>query len=452
MRNLFLLLLFLAVATFPAFPAENWPRLRGPNGSGVSDGLNFPAEWGDSDFRWQIDLPGIGHGSPVVWGDRIFLLAASEPPPPAPRKGKGKGKSRNKEAKPAKSAEKAAPAAALPAKPQHWTPMCISTKDGSILWQQDIAATGQKYKGHKMNSPASTTPAVDDKRVVFTWGTPERLTMAAFSHGGEKLWETDLGPVSGGHGFAASPMLLRDLVVLNNDQEKGAGNLLAVDANTGDLKWTTERRSQRISYSVPCVFESEGRQLLMFTNWQHGFTAIDPSDGSVVSEKSVFNTDTNERAISSPVVYRDLVIGTCGFTANPKHCVAMRLKGDELEEVWRIERNVPHIPSVLVVGDLAYLWDDSGILTCVEAGSGEEVWKARIPGVEGKCFGSPVSDGEKIFCADESGNINVIAVGNELKHLATNRLGDLCRTTPAIGDGAMFIRTNGKLFAVDAAK
>jgi len=113
---------------------------------------------------------------------------------------------------------------------------------------------------------------------------------------------------------------------------------------------------------------------------------------------------------------------------------------------------VPHIPSLIVVGDKAYLWDDAGIVTCVKAATGEEVWKGRVPGVEGACFGSPVSDGEKIFCADESGNIHVIAVADEMKRLATNPLGELCRTTPAIGEGAMFVRTYGKLFAVQAGK
>lgn len=417
--------------------AGNWPRFRGQNGSGVAEGLKLPAKWSDSSYRWKIDLPGIGHGSPVVWSDRIFLLAASEPPP-RPKKKKGKNKA---------GATKTAPAAT--AKPQRWMPICVSAKDGSIIWKQEIVAEDQKHKGHRFNSPASTTPAVDDKRVVFSWGTPEKLTMAAFSHDGKKLWQTDLGPISGGHGFAASPMLLADLVILNNDQEKGGGNLLALDADTGKVKWTVERRSQRISYSVPCVYEVDGRNLLAFVNWQHGFTIIDPKDGSVVAEKSAFNTEVNERAISSPLVYKDLIIGTCGFTANPKHCVAMRLKGDELEEVWRIERNVPHIPSPVVVGDKAYLWDDAGIVTCVEAASGKEVWKGRVPGVEGNCFGSPVSDGENIFCTDESGNVNVIAAADELKHLATNKLGELCRSTPAIGDGAMFVRTYKKLIAVE---
>jgi len=434
-----LLIIFLTGLVAQVASAGDWPRFRGPNGSGVAEGVKLPVEWSEANYRWNIELPGIGHGSPVVWGDKVFLLAASEPPP-RPKKKKGKKKAGQK------------PKPAAPVKPQSWLPICISSKDGSILWKQEITVDDQKYKGHRFNSPASTTPAVDGKRVVFSWGTPEKLTMAAFSHAGKKLWQSDLGPISGGHGFAASPILLGDLVILNNDQEKGGGNLLALDANTGVVKWTVKRHSQRISYSVPCVFESEGRKLLAFVNWQHGFTVIDPKDGSVVAEKSVFDTETNERAISSPVVYKDLIIGTCGFTANPKHCVAMRLKGGELEEVWRIERNVPHIPSLVVIGDKAYLWDDAGIVTCVQAGTGEEIWKGRVPGVEGSCFGSPVTDGRNIFCGDESGNINVIAVADELKHLATNKLGDLCRTTPAIGDGAIFVRTYKKLVAVEGEK
>jgi outer membrane protein assembly factor BamB len=421
-------LLFSAAAA----QAENWPRFHGPNGSGVAVETKVPAVWADSNFRWRVDIPGVGHGSPVVWGEKVFVLSATGAAP----KQKGKKKS---------------PVAAAPAgakEDQRWMPLCLSTKDGSVLWKAEIS--GDSFSGHRFNSPASTTPAVDDKRVVFTWGTAEKLTMIAFSHAGEKLWESDLGPIKGGHGFAASPMLFGDLVILNNDQEDEMGNLLAVDANTGVVKWTVKRHSQRISYSVPCVISHGGRELLVFTNWQHGFSVIDPADGSVVAEKSVFTLDTNERAISSPVVYRDLVIGTCGFTANPKHCVAMRLTADnELEEVWRVERNAPHIPSVVVVGDRCYLWDDAGIITCVEAATGKELWKGRLPGVEGPCMGSPVSDGERIFCADESGNIHVIAVGDELKPLAKNVLGDLCRTTPAFGDGALFVRTAGKLVAVE---
>ena len=228
--------------------------------------------------------------------------------------------------------------------------------------------------------------------------------------------------------------------------------MLAVDAATGEVRWTVERRSQRLSYSVPCVCFARrtGRELLMFTNWQHGFTVVDPKNGSVVAEKSVFNTDVKERAISSPIVATDdgLIIGTCGFTNNPKHCVAVRLAGDELQEVWRIEKSVPHIPSVIAVGESTYLWDDQGIVTCVETKTGETRWRARAE-AEGDFFGSPVSDGEKIFCADKEGNVSVIAVSDEgLEQLAFNRLGDDCGTTPAIAGGVMYLRTYQGLMAV----
>ena len=408
-----LVALAAGVCATDSLAADNWPRLRGPNGSGVAMNASIPAQWGEQGFLWKIDLPGIGHGSPVVWDGKIFVLCAN-----------------------AETSER--------------MPTCVNAADGSVLWSKTV--TTGKFKGNKRNTPASSTAAVDAERVYFTWGTKEKLTMAAFSHDGEMLWETDLGPVKGGHGFGGSPIVVGDLVVLNNDQEGvGDGNLLGIDAASGKVRWTVDRRSQRLSYSVPCVFRAEdGRELLMFTNWQHGFTVVDPKDGSVVAEKSVFNTDVKERAISSPIVATDdgLIIGTCGFTNNPKHCVAVRLVGDELQEVWRIERSVPHIPSVIAVGESTYLWDDQGIVTCVETKTGETRWRARAE-AEGDFFGSPVSDGEKIFCADKEGNVSVIAVSDEgLEQLAFNRLGDECGTTPAMAGGVMYLRTYRGLMAV----
>lgn len=412
MKPILALLIALSLGLLANAADENWPRLRGTNGSGVASAASIPAEWTEKDFLWKIDLPGIGHGSPVVWDDKIFVLCAD-----------------------AETSER--------------KPTCVNAADGSLLWSKTVKTA--KFKGNKRNTPASSTAAVDAERVYFTWGTKDKLTMAAFSHQGEMLWDADLGPVSGGHGFGGSPIVVGELVVLNNDQENGGGNLLAVDAATGELRWKVERRSQRLSYSVPCVFQAEdGRELLIFTNWQHGFTVIDPTDGALVAEKSVFDTDVKERAISSPILATDdgLVIGTCGFTNNPKHCVAVRLVGDQLEEVWRIEKSVPHIPSVIAIGNSTYLWDDQGIVTCVDTRTGESRWRGRAQ-AEGDFFGSPVSDGEKIFCIDKEGNVSVIAVSDEgLKQLAFNRLGDECGATPAIAGGVMFVRTYHGLMAV----
>ncbi len=437
LRRVALLLLALSLFTISVSRATDWPRYRGINGSGVSTDGAIPAEWTEANTLWKIDIEGAGHGSPVIHGDKLFLLTAVSDKPEteeaAPAAAKGNKKKGKKKGKGAVSYQ--------------WRTMCLEIKTGKTLWQKDFDK--RTFKGHRFNSAASSTAAADSKRVIFSWGTPDQLTLVSMSHRGEVHWQKDLGPVVGGHGFAASPVLVGDLVVLNNDQEKKSGDLFALHADTGEQAWKVERKSERISYSVPCVYPTKAHgDVLVFTNWQHGFTAIHPKTGAVIADKSVFNLDTNERAISSPIIAGDLVIGTCGFTANPKHCVAMKLGSDGWKEVWRIEKNVPHIPSPIVIGEKAYLIDDSGIATCVEAATGKEIWKARMEGVEGSIFGSPVSDGTNIFVADESGNVHVLEVADEYRFVAKNKLGEPCKTTPALSAGMIFVRTEGSLRAV----
>ena len=274
--------------------AEAWARFRGPNGSGVSD-ADIPAKWDAENYRWKTELPGIGHGSPVVWGDKVFLLCGNEDT-----------------------------AARIP--------VCVGADDGEILWKLEFPAL--KHRHHKFNSVASTTPVADSERVVFSWGTQEKLTLAAFDHSGSKQWEADLGPVKGGHGFGASPVMYRNLVVINNDQD-GASSLIAVDKTSGKKVWVIPRDSERLSYSSPVVLSGpEGREELVFTNWRHGITGVDAGKGEVLWEKSVFNQEKKERAIGSPVIAGELVIGTCGFVQNPKHVVALKHDGEGgVEEV-----------------------------------------------------------------------------------------------------------------------
>ena len=409
MMRVFVLGLFFAAVC--AVQGSEWTRFRGPNGSGLGEG-SFPVEWKKSDFAWEIDLPGTGHGSPVLWEDKIFLLCGDE-------------ESGNR------------------------MPVCVNAKDGEVLWKVEFDPGNSKR--HKFNSVASTTAAVDENQVYFTWGNKEGLTMVAFTHEGKKVWEQDLGPVSGGHGFGASPMVFGGIVVLNNDQEGAEnGSLLGLDRKSGEKVWEVERHSQRISYSTPCVFKASdtGKELLVFTNWTHGFTAVDPSNGKVVSEVSAFDQEKAERAIGSPFVFGDMIMGTCGFTKYPKHAVAMRLteKGG-FEEVWRIERSIPHIPSPIYVNDLMFFWDDAGIVTCLEPESGEVIWRERVE-AKGEVYGSPVSDGKNIFAVDKEGMVSVIAASREFELLGQSELGDVCRAGPAISGGVMYVRTFGKLFAV----
>ena len=376
--------------------AESWPRFRGPNGNGRSP-TRIPVTWSPETIRWKVDTA-PGHGSPILWGQHIYLLG-SDP----------------------NSGER--------------IPICLSTRDGSVLWSHRYLA--QKNKHHKFNSFASSTPAADEDGVVFTWGD-KRITMLAFDHRGDEKWKRDLGPTKGGHGFAGSPMIHGKQVLLNNDQD-GESSLLAVDRDTGELVWKIPRQSKRLSYSVPCYFEADGRGAFIFNNWQHGITGIDAVTGKPSWEISVYDTSTKERAISSPVIAGDLIIATCGFTANPKHAVAVRpLPGGKTEEVWRVEKSVPHIPTPLVVGDLVFLWEDKGIVSCLEHASGKLIWKERV---RGEYFGSPVLADDRIFCITKEGTVSVIKASRQFEMLGTNELEAPCRTTPAIATDGMVVRT-----------
>ena len=401
----FALYLFLGIST--SLLAENWPRFRGPNGVGISND-KIPVTWKPDHFKWKTKLPGVGHGSPVVWEGQIYLLCANEDT-------------------------------------GQRTAVGLDAKTGRILWQRAFPA--DKHKHHKQNSFASTTPSVGESGVYFSWGTPKALTLLALNHDGKTKWRADLGPVKGGHGFGASPIIHKDLVILNNDQD-GESTLLALDKRTGTLKWEKPRRSKRLTYSAPCLYKAPGRsEELIFTNWTHGITGIDPATGKLKWENNVFNQTSKERAIGSPIVAGNLVIGTCGFVTKLKHVVALRPKGDKMEEAWRIEKSVPHIPTPLLLGENLFLWNDQGIVTCVEPNTGKIHWSERAVR-SGRFFGSPIAADGNIFCAESKGKMIVLRGDGKFEVLAENDLGEKCNTTPAIADGVMYVRTYEHLMAL----
>ena len=408
----FLLPLLVVTLTSIAH-ADNWPRFRGPNGSGISDATTVPVKFTKKDFNWTVKLPGRGWGSPVVWGNRVFVLGEEED-----------GAKR--------------------------VVVCVDTKTGKTLWNKSF--TSRTHRTHRRNSFASSTPAVDDERVYVAWGVPTKLTLKALTHDGTPAWEIDLGPVKGGHGFGASPIVYGDLVILGNDQN-GKSSLIAVDRKTGKVRWNVPRRSKRLTYSTPIVYERKGRKPeLIFTNWVHGVTAIDPATGKTNWEYAAFDQNSKERAIGSPVLAGEYIVATCGFTKNPKHAVIIRPGDGEkpaVKELFRVERNVPHIPSPLVYKDRLYLWADKGVVACFNVKTGKPVWQKRVGG---NYFGSPVCINGKLYCINDAGEVVVLATGDDFKLLAKNALGEICQSTPAVAGGAMFIRTRSRLISVGGKK
>ena len=392
--------------------AQEWSRFRGPNGSGVNPTATVPATWTSDDYRFAVPVPGRGHSSPVLWSQRLFLVAAD------------------------------------PASGQR-TMLCYDALTGEKLWSREFPGT--THKKHRKNSFATSTPAVDAERVYACWAVPERITMVALSHDGDVDWEADLGSFKGGHGFGTSPVVVDDLVVLGNDQD-GESSLIAVERDTGRTRWTAGRHSKRTTYSTPCLFRAGDRPAeLIFTNWQHGISSIDPRDGSLNWETAVFGKE-KERAIGSPIVAGELVIGSCGFVTAAKHVVAVRpypagspRAKTQVEEAYRIERAVPHVPTPLVHDDLLFLWSDAGIVTCLEVGSGRRLWQKRVGGA---FSASPVCASGRLYSVSEDGEVVVLAAGREYQELGRMELGETCFSTPAVALDTLYIRTSERLIAV----
>jgi len=390
---------------------EPWSRFRGPNGSGCSEAQTIPATWTANDYNWQIDLPGGGASSPVVWKDKIFVTAASE------------------------------------SKLERML-LCYSTADGRLLWSRGVPYV--KEKKHARNTYASNTPAVDAERVYTLWQSRESSRLLAYDHAGQELWRFDVGAYQSGHGGGLSPIVVDGLVVLNNAQE-GDSFLLGVDAATGRERWRVPRDRIKASYSTPCVLtDANGKKQLIFTSWKQGITSVALTTGSVLWEKSVFEPDGIEkRSIGSPVVSNGVVYGTSGFTAGKKLLVALDASSSstsgDVKELFRTERGVTHMPSTLVCYGRVYNWTDAGVVYCLDAKSGETIWQKRLGG---NYSGSPICVNGRLYCLSEDEEMVVISAGDEFQELARVKLDSGTSSTPAVSDGILYFRTDGKLYSL----
>ncbi len=386
--------------------AQEWTRFRGPNGTGVSDATTVPTSWTDADYNWKVTLPGIGHSSPVLWGERILLTS-----------GLDNGARR--------------------------VVVCLNAADGSTLWTREYPS--QTHTKHLRNSFASPTPTVDSRMVYVAWSTPESYTLRALDHDGNDIWSVDLGPYVSQHSCGPSPIIYEDMVVLGNDQD-GESSLWAVDCLTGSLRWQTPRKTERVAYSTPCVRAgAAGKPELIFLSGGHGVSAIDPATGKTNWELAVFD----KRTVSSPVLAGGLIMGTCGSGAGGNYVAAVRPPdgGDSAtpELVYKIDKSAPYVPTPVAKGDLVFLWSDQGVATCIRAASGEVVWRERVGG---NFSGSPVIVSDHIYCISDDGEVVVLAAAPEYSLVSRQPLGEECRSVPAVAAGVMYLRTCSHLFSL----
>ncbi|MHB1033100.1 MAG: outer membrane protein assembly factor BamB family protein [Pirellulales bacterium] len=418
----------LAVAVCLLAPAArggqgDWTRFRGPNGAGASDAKTVPVQWTENDYNWKVEVPGVGRSSPVLWENRIYLTSADS-----------------------ETAGR--------------TVLCLDTSDGRTLWRRDYPS--KTYRQHGDNSYASATPSADALGVVVTWTAPDEVVLLALSPDGRDVWRRNLGSYIGERGSGTSPIIVGDLVVLANDQEDpnqlpenagkpanrsvGKSFLIAVDRRTGETRWQIERRTGYGSYATPCLRQNDGKTELVFASMAHGLTGVDPATGKITWE---MKEALPSRSVGSPVLAGDLVLAGYGAGVRGDRFVAVRPgsreKGIEPTLACEVTRSAPLVPTPLVHGDRLYLFCDDGVASCLNAATGQEIWRGRAGGW---FFSSPVCVEGRIYAVTKSGEVVVLAAADKFEVLARVPLGEPTYATPAVSGGVMYFRTNGHLFSL----
>jgi outer membrane protein assembly factor BamB len=407
---LFSLLALLSFTT--QVSAQDWTRFRGPNGSGLSDAKTVPVAWETDEVNWAIELAGSGNSSPVAWGTKLFVTGADD-----------SGKRMLQ---------------------------CFDTHEGQELWQRAFEFT--TYKKHKNNSYASSTPCVDADHVYILWQARDSSPLIAMDHNGNEVWRFELGPYLHGQGGGTSPIVHEDLVIVCNDHQAGSF-LVAVDRKSGKERWRVPRQGKRACYATPCIFDPGDRpQEIVFSHCFEGIVGIDAESGKQNWMIDVFGTFP-QRAVGSPIVAEGLIIANSGALAGEKNVVAVRptLKGTEIvaEEVYRVTKNAPHVPTTIAFDHWLFLWSDNGIVTCLNVATGEKLWQERV---NGDFFSSPICIDGKLYCVDVDGTVVVVAAADQFRLLGRSKLGGTCRSTPAVHQGALFVRTDNRLHSIGGKK
>lgn len=408
--------MLLAIFAFHSLLETNlccgqWDRFRGANGSGSVELCTVPLPWSTGDIAWKIALPGKGNGSPIVVGKRIFIMSA-EPG----------------------DAERHA--------------LAYDLSSGKELWRKSYDS--QRHKLHARSSYASCTPCADEHAVYFAWATPENFLVKCYSHEGEERWSKEFGRYVSAHGFGGSPVLVDNKLIIANSQDAeelpegvapGESSIVALDAKTGDLIWKTPRTSVRTCYGTPTVFTAEdGKLALLFNETGDGMFAIDVATGKQLWNKKVFT----KRCVSCPVIVGDRAFGTEGSGGGGNVLFGVDLKGDH-DLVLEVKRAAPYVPTPVAKGQLLFLWSDNGIVSCVDALTGESHWSERIGG---NVSTSPVIAGDKVIGIAEDGTVTVLAASTTFKNLGQVKIAETIRSTPLVAKDYLLIRTDSNLFCI----
>ena len=414
LRSIFAVALLFIISSFtaPCFSQE-WTRFRGPNGTGVAENADLPTSLDQP--LWKKKLAGVGNSSPVAWEDRIFVTSCDM-----------------------QTAEIRL--------------QCLSMKDGAEKWIKLFEST--PYHLHGWNTFAASTPAVDQDHVYTCFADLDHTVLVALDHEGEEVWRRDFGRFASSHGFGASPIVHDDLVILCHSQAKeqlpagvapGQSRLVAVNRMTGEDAWALDLTTSRVCYGVPCIWkDAGGKDQLVNCNTGDGFYGVDPETGIELWSALPFK----KRVVATPLVTSDLLIGSCGSGGGGNYLVAIKPDNfssgasNENSQPEYTVRSANYVPCPVAVGDLLFIFNDKGVVHCVDLKTGKPHWKQRV---STGFSASPVANGSHVYAVDEDGTVHVIKVDKAFEQVSKFSLGEPARATPMITKDRIFFRTASQL-------
>lgn len=423
--------LTLAFAGTVSVAADNWPQWRGPNGQGISTERQLPIQWApDKNVAWKLPLAS-GHSSPIVWGDRAFVTSVVEGEPIPGQKAAlhtlgGK--------------EWVHPDSVAADLKHTFKVIAIDTKTGKVAWEQ-TAYEGPVYDARHRQSSFAGPTMVTDGKMVFAYFGPEGLF--AYDVNGKPVWKVVEKFKTLGLGTGTSPVLHANLVIIQRDEDNGEESVVvAYDKDTGKEAWKVKRPVQA-SWSTPVVVQA-GTRTELVTNGNEHVIAYDPATGKELWRAK----GVESNAIHTPLVGKDLVIVTAGFPA--KRIIALR-PGDQPEGkrvAWEYTKGTGYVLSNLLYGDYVYLSTDNGILTCLNASTGEVVYEGGRPPKPSRFVGSAVAYNGLIAMTSEDGETFLVKAGPVYEVVGVNTIDEPVFSSAALANGRIYLRGTKHLYAI----
>jgi outer membrane protein assembly factor BamB len=415
MRKRTLGVLALVLLSFAIVQAENWPQWRGPGLNGLSNEKGLPVKWtSEENVVWKVVMPGVSGSTPIIWRDRIFLNVAEG---------------------------------------DNLSLWCVDKLKGEVLWKKPLGSGNVKMNKHNMSSPS---PVTDGRNVYVMTGTG---MLKGFDFNGKELWSRDIqheyGDFGLNWGYASSPLLFEDSLyvqVLHGMKTDAPSYVMRVDKKNGKTLWKVDRPTSAVrespdAYTTPALLRYGKTTEIVITGGDC-VTGHDPATGKELWRANGLNPDNNPsyRIVASPIIFNDIIYAP----TRVKPLLALKAggRGDITSShvLWSTS-NGPDVPTPVTDGKYFYVVNDRGIMWCLDAKTGAEVYgNQRIK--PAKYSGSPVLADGKIYVTNEEGLTTVVAAGPKFEVLAENPLNDYTLSSPAISDGRIFIRTSGHLYAI----